>query len=82
MRLVDSDEKQLVEFDDKFNVKQDDVNNIVDNHLKRYSDIFKTKVNVADASPRSGSSSSETRTKFDVNKASSAEIAEYLKKNF
>jgi hypothetical protein len=82
MRLVDSDEKQLVEFDDKFNVKQDDVNNIVENHLKRYSDIFKTKVNVADASPRSGASSTDTRTKFDVNKASAAEIAEHLKKNF
>lgn len=79
MRLIDNNSKGIVEFDDRFNVKMDDVNNLVDDHLKRYGEIFNRKVNVVDSAPNPKLNAS--KPKFDLNKASSSEIVEYLKAN-
>ena len=36
MKLIDDNSKSIVEFDEKFNVKSKDVNNLVDEHMNRY----------------------------------------------
>jgi len=51
MKLIDHDAKGVVEFDERFNAKSEDVVNLVEDHMKRYGDIFNTKVNVIDHSP-------------------------------
>jgi predicted RNase H-like nuclease (RuvC/YqgF family) len=51
MKLIDDNSKSIVEFDEKFNVKSEDVSNLVDEHMSRYSDVFAKKVNVVDATP-------------------------------
>lgn len=80
MKLIDNNSKQVVEFDERFNVRREDVTNIVDDHLKRYSEIFKRNVNVVDAAPNNNPINTQA-PKFDIKKASSAEIVEYLKAN-
>lgn len=80
IRLIDNEQKGIVEFDERFNVKSDDVNNLVDDHLKRYGEIFNRRVNVADATPNNNPMNT-SKPKFDLNKASSSEIIEYLKAN-
>jgi predicted RNase H-like nuclease (RuvC/YqgF family) len=77
MRLIDRDAKGVVEFDEKFNVKSEDVTGLVDDHLKRYGDIFNRKVNVVDQSPNNNPINRDTN-KFDKNKASADEIVAHL----
>lgn len=80
IRLIDNNDKGIVEFDERFNVKQEDVDSLVDGHLKRYGEIFSRKVNVVDSAPNNNSINN-SKPAFDMNKASSAEIIEYLKAN-
>lgn len=80
LKLIDNESKQVVEFDERFNVRKDDVTNLVDDHLKRYGEIFARKVTVADAVPNKAVNTSQTN-KFDVNKASVQDIIGYLKEN-
>ena len=80
MRLIDRDAKGVVEFDEKFNVKSEDVTGLVDDHLKRYGDIFNRKVNVVDQSPNNNPINRDTN-KFDKNKASADEIVAHLLAN-
>jgi predicted RNase H-like nuclease (RuvC/YqgF family) len=80
MRLIDRDAKGVVEFDEKFNVKSEDVTGLVDDHLKRYGDIFNRKVNVVDQSHNNNPINRDTN-KFDKNKASADEIVAHLLAN-
>jgi len=80
MRLIDRDAKGVVEFDEKFNVKSEDVTGLVDDHLKRYGDIFNRKINVVDQSPNNNPINRDTN-KFDKNKASADEIVAHLLAN-
>lgn len=80
MKLIDRDAKGVVEFDERFNVKSEDVTGLVDDHLKRYGDIFNRKVNVVDQSPNNNPINNSSK-KFDLSKASADEITAYLLKN-
>ena len=80
MRLIDHDAKGVVEFDEKFNVKAEDVTGLVDDHLKRYGDIFNRKVNVIDQSPNNNPINNSSN-KFDKDKASANEIVAHLLAN-
>ncbi len=83
MRLVDPQAKNVVEFErtaDSIRVNETDVNNLVDDHLKRYSDVFKRTVKVADGNPTPRMDNS-SRPAFDLSKASAAETLAYLKAN-
>lgn len=80
MRLIDRDAKGVVEFDEKFNVKSEDVTGLVDDHLKRYGDIFNRKINVVDQSPNNNPINRDNN-KFDKNKASASEIVAHLLAN-
>ncbi len=80
MKLIDRDAKGVVEFDEGFNVKSEDVTGLVDDHLKRYGDIFNRKVNVVDQSPNNNPINNSSN-KFDKNKASADEIVAHLLAN-
>lgn len=80
MKLIDNNSKGVVEFDERFNVKSEDVSNIVDDHLKRYGEIFNRKVNIVDGTPNTKVNTASEK-KFDLNKASASEVIEYLKAN-
>lgn len=77
MKLVDDNAKGVVEFDEKFKVKREDVGNLVDDHLKRYSDVFKAKVNVVDAAPNNKVVSRPSNDK-KIEDMSAAEYKEYV----
>lgn len=79
VKLIDNQDKSIVEFDERFNINQNDVTNLVDNHLKRYSEIFKRSVNVVDQAPNNNPVTPSK--KFDLNQASSADIVNYIKNN-
>lgn len=81
MKLIDDNSKGIVEFDEKFNVKSEDVTNLVDEHMKRYSDVFAKKVNVVDAAPNSKVHNTPSSNAVDMNKMSGDELFAYLKQN-
>lgn len=80
IKLVDEDAKGVVEYDERFNIVGDDVNNLVDDHMKRYGELFKTKVNVVDQSPNNNPINRPTK-QFDMNKATAQETLDYLLAN-
>lgn len=80
MKLIDHDAKGVVEFDERFNAKSEDVVTLVDDHMKRYGDIFNTKVNVIDHSPNNNPINRPTKT-FDEKKATASETIDYLLAN-
>lgn len=80
MKLVDDDAKGIVEFDESFNVKKEDVNTLVDDHLKRYSDVFKSKVNVVDGTPNNKPHNTNAG-KFNLGNATAKETLAYMLKN-
>ena len=80
MKLIDRDAKGIVEFDEGFNVKSEDVTGLVDDHLKRYGDIFNRKVNVVDQSPNNNPINNSSN-KFDKNKATADETIAHLLAN-
>jgi hypothetical protein len=53
MKLIDDNDKGIVELDEKFNVSSDDVKSLVDKNMERYANIglFNKKVNVVDGTP-------------------------------
>jgi predicted RNase H-like nuclease (RuvC/YqgF family) len=80
MKLIDRDAKGIVEFDEGFNVKSEDVTGLVDDHLKRYGDIFNRKINVVDQSPNNNPINNSSN-KFDKNKATAEETIAHLLAN-
>ena len=80
MKLIDHDAKGVVEFDERFNAKNEDVTNLVDDHLKRYGDIFNRKVNVVDQTPNNNPVNRPTK-QFDKNTATAQETIAYLLEN-
>ena len=51
MKLIDEDQKGIVELDERFNANKDDVKGLVDKQLEKYGNIFKKQVNIVDAVP-------------------------------
>ena len=80
MRLVDENAKKAVAFEDGFKVKGEDVQSLVDNHLKRYGNIFNNKVSVVDSPPAS-KPINKPSNKFDINKASGDDLFKYILDN-
>jgi hypothetical protein len=80
MKLVDDNSKSVVEFDERFNIKQEDVSNLVEEHLQRYADVFARDVRVVDAPPNS-KPLNKTEPKLDLNSMSGDEVFNYILKN-
>jgi hypothetical protein len=80
MKLIDDNDKSIVELDDRFNVNTEDTKNIVDKNMERYGHIFKKSVNVVDATPNNKPMNQPVKG-FDLNGASAAETLDYLLKN-
>ena len=80
MKLIDHDAKGVVEFDERFNAKSEDVVNLVDDHMKRYGDIFNRKVNVVDQSPNNNPVNRPGK-QFNKQTASADEIVAHLLAN-
>jgi len=80
MKLIDHDAKGVVEFDERFNAKSEDVVNLVDDHMKRYGDIFNRKVNIVDQTPNNNPINRPTKT-FNKDTASAEEIVAHLLAN-
>ena len=80
MKLIDHDAKGVVEFDERFNAKSEDVVNLVDDHMKRYGDIFNRKVNVVDQSPNNNPVNRPSK-QFNKQTASADEIVAHLLAN-
>jgi len=80
MKLIDDNDKSVVELDDSFIVNKEDTKNIVDKNMERYGHIFKKSVNLVDATPNSKPLNQPTKG-FDINKASAEEIIAYTLEN-
>lgn len=80
MKLIDHNAKGVVEFDESFNVKNEDVSNLVEDHMKRYGDLFNRKVNVVDQAPNNNPINRPTKT-FDMKTATAEETIAYLLEN-
>ncbi len=81
MKLIDDNSKSIVEFDEKFNVKSEDVSNLVEEHMNRYSDVFSKKVNVVDAAPNTKVTNNPHTKGVNLDKMSGDELFAYLKEN-
>ena len=80
MKLIDHNAKGVVEFDERFNAKSEDVVNLVDDHMKRYGDIFNRKVNVVDQSPNNNPINKPSNA-FNKSTATAAETIAHLLAN-
>jgi hypothetical protein len=80
-KLIDHDAKGVVEFDERFNAKSEDVANLVDDHMKRYGEIFKLKANVIDQSPNNNPINRPSGKEFNKKTASADEIVAHLLAN-
>jgi hypothetical protein len=80
MKLIDDNDKSIIELDESFNVNREDAKNVVDKSMERYGHLFKKQVNVTDATP-SNKPLAQPSKGFDPNKASAQEIIDYIKQN-
>lgn len=80
LKLIDDNDKGVVEFDERFNVNGDEVKSLVDKSLDRYSEVFAKPVKIVDGTPNSRPISNPAN-KFDMDKASADEIIAYMLKN-
>lgn len=80
MKLIDENDKGVVELDDSFNVNKDDVVNLVDKNMERYANIglFGRKVKVTDATPNNNINMN-TEKKIDMSKMSWDDAVAYAK---
>ena len=81
LKLIDDNDKGVIEFDDKFNINNDEVKSLVDKSMDRYSDIFAKNVRVVDSTPNAKPMNNPSDRGFDINKASADEVVQYLLKN-
>jgi hypothetical protein len=63
LKLIDDNDKGVVELDDSFNVNGDDVKTLVDKNMERYSELFTKKVNIVDGTPNSKPINQPVKTK-------------------
>lgn len=77
MRLVDDESKGAIELNEKFDAKSDDITRVVDSHLDRYGDVFKSKSKVVDVTPNNTPKSYEKKS--DLSKLSGSEMFAKLK---
>ena len=78
IRLVEHEDKSIVELDDKFNVNNEDIKSLVDKNMERYGDLFKKEVKFVDGTPNNNSSISNEK-KIDISKMSWDDVAKYMK---
>jgi hypothetical protein len=80
MKLVDTNDKSLIELNEKFEVNSEDVKGLMDKQLDRYGHIFKKEVKIVDAAPnRKPLNTSEKG--FNLEGASAEETIAHLLKN-
>lgn len=79
MRAIDPTDKNVVEFDDSFNVKNEDVAGLVDSVMSRY-DAFKKDVNIVDKTPNNQVINQPVK-QVDISKLSAKEYKEYILAN-
>lgn len=78
MKLVDDNDKSIVELDESFNVSNDDVKSLVDKNMERYGDLFAKPVRVVDGVPSNNAHNTQPK-KIDVSKMSWDEAVAYAK---
>jgi hypothetical protein len=78
MKLVDDNDRSIVELDEKFNVSRDDIKSLVDKNMERYGDLFKKEVKIVDGVPNNNSIGSGSK-KVDISKMSWEEAVAYAK---
>ena len=80
LKLIDDNDKGVVEFDSSFNVNSDEVKSLVDKSLDRYSEVFSKPVKIVDGTPNSRPITNPAG-KFNLDKANAADTIDYLLKN-
>lgn len=78
LKLVDDNDKSIVELDEKFNVSSDDIKSLVDKNMERYGDLFKTEVKIVDGTPRNNNDF-ENKKKVDISKMTWEQARDYAK---
>ena len=79
MKLVDDNDKSIVELDDKFNVNRDDIKTLIDKNMERYGDLFKKEVKIVDGAP---SNNNDFKPKpVDFKNMTTAQMKEYIINN-
>lgn len=78
MKLVDDNDRSIVELDEKFNVSREDIKSLVDKNMERYGDLFKKEVKIVDGVPNNNAINS-TPKKVDINNMSWEEAVAYAK---
>lgn len=77
LKLVDDDDKSIVELDDRFIVNTEDVKSLVDKNMERYGDLFKTSVKIVDGVPNNNAISTGKKVK-DISSMSWDEAKAYM----
>lgn len=78
MKLVDDNDRSIVELDESFNVNREDIKSLVDKNMERYGDLFKKEVKIVDGVPNNNSINN-TSKKADISKMSWEEAVAYAK---
>lgn len=79
VKLLDKDEKGRIEFGEGFQPVSEDVKDLVDKNMERYSTVFTKDVKIADGIPK-GKGAPKNKV-VDTNAMSSAELKEYIINN-
>ena len=78
MKLVDDNDRSIVELDEGFNVNREDIKSLVDKNMERYGDLFKKEVKIVDGVPNNNTPNN-TSKKIDITKMSWEEAVAYAK---
>jgi hypothetical protein len=78
MKLVDDNDRSIVELDEGFNVNREDIKSLVDKNMERYGDLFKKEVKIVDGVPNNNAPNN-TSKKLDITKMSWEEAVAYAK---
>jgi hypothetical protein len=78
MKLVDDNDRSIVELDESFNAKMEDITNLVDKGFERYGDLFKKEVKIVDGVPKGNNFQSSSKIK-NVEDMNDKEVLAYLK---
>lgn len=77
LKLVDDNDKSIVELDDKFIVNNEDVKSLVDKNMERYGDLFKGSIKIVDGTPNNNAINAGKKV-LDVSKMSWEEAKTYM----
>jgi len=78
MKLVDDNDRSIVELDEKFNVNREDIKSLVDKNMERYGDLFKKEVKIVDGVPNNNAVNTSSK-KVNINDMSWEEAVAYAK---